>query len=63
MYDKDNLDILLPVNAKKEKQKKSYLDFYKFNLDNDVSILRPINQLSRCISDFIQTKIESYEQI
>lgn len=60
-YDKSNVDILIPSNAKKLVQKNSYKNFYTLNLDNNVSILKPIEDIANDIDAFVLTKIESYD--
>lgn len=60
IYDKSNIDILIPDKAKGNKKQKSYFDFYKFNLDNDIPFIKPINKISADIDKFVQAKIDSY---
>ena len=61
VYDKSNIDILIPSYAKKTAPKTSYRNFYKLNLDNDVPILKPIEDIAEGIDLFVLTKIESYD--
>lgn len=59
-YDKANLDLIIPEKAKGNKKQKSYMDFYKFNLDNSISFLKPIEKIVVDIDKFIEVKIDSY---
>ena len=61
-YDKENIDILIPSNAKKTAQKESYRNFYKTNLDNNITILKPIKDIANSVDNFVLTKIESYAE-
>lgn len=61
VYDKSNIDILIPSYAQKTAPKTSYRNFYKLNLDNDVPILKPIEDIAEGIDLFVLTKIESYD--
>lgn len=56
-YDKNNTDILIPEIVKKENQKKSYTDFYKLNLDNDIPIIKPICQVTGDIERFLKIRL------
>jgi len=56
-YDKNNTDILIPEAAKKDKQKKSYTDFYKQNLDNDILIVKPISDVTKDIDNFLKLRL------
>ncbi len=60
VYDKSNLDLLIPNQAKNNKKQKSYFDFYKFNLDNNIPIVRNINKIAEDINKFVALKISSY---
>ena len=62
-YDKDNLELLIPDHAKdNDNKKKSYYDFYKENLDNNISFLRSIDQVETAVDEFIELKIHSYNK-
>ena len=62
-YDKDNLELLIPDHAKdSDNKKKSYYDFYKENLDNSISFLKPIDQVETAVEEFIELKIHSYNK-
>lgn len=63
LYDKDNVDLLLPQKIKRESQKESYRLFYKKNLDNGIPILKPIEEVSMAIDEFISNKIDSYRPL
>lgn len=56
-YDKSNTAILIPEIVKKENQKKSYTDFYKLNLDNDIPIVKPICQVTGDIERFLKIRL------
>lgn len=60
VYDKVNIDLIIPDKAKGNKKQKSYMDFYKFNLDSDISLLKPVEKIVSDIDKFIQIKIASY---
>ena len=60
VHDKSKIDVLLPVNAKKFRQKQSYYDFYRRNLESNIPILRPISEIDGAIKIFLAKKIESY---
>ena len=60
VYDKTAIDALLPVHAKKSRQKQSYHDFYRRNLDCDIPIVRPIREIDGAIKKFVAAKIASY---
>jgi hypothetical protein len=60
VYDKNNIDILLPSKATKDKQKKSYHDFYKLNIDSNIPLLNPITKVTEDIKKFIKERINSY---
>mgnify|MGYP000772318239 CR=1 FL=1 len=60
VYDKSNLDLLIPNQAKNNKKQKSYFDFYKVNLDNNIPIVRNINKIAEDINKFVALKISSY---
>ena len=59
-YDKSNLDILIPAKAKGKKSEKNYYNFYKTNLDNNIPLLKPIDNIEIGVGKFIQAKIDSY---
>lgn len=61
VYDKSKFAILIPSWAKKEKQKKTYEDFYKTNLEKNISILKPIESVTADIYKYIDLKIASYK--
>lgn len=63
LYDKDNVDLLLPQKINRESQKESYRLFYKKNLDNGIPILKPIEEVSMAIDEFISNKIDSYRSL
>lgn len=60
IYDKSKFDILIPSWAKKERQKKTYENFYKTNIANNVAILKPIKAVTADIYKYIDLKIASY---
>lgn len=59
-YDKDNINILIPKYATKEKQKNSYRTFYKTNIDKNLSIVCPIDKLQEQISNYLKKRIQAY---
>ncbi len=62
IYDKSRIDILAPEKAKGNKKEKSYLDFYKLNLDSDIPFVKPISKIATDIDKFVQKKIDSYSK-
>ncbi|QHE62593.1 hypothetical protein FHE72_17355 [Rossellomorea vietnamensis] len=48
---------LIPINAIKEKQKESYRDFYKLNLQSNVSLLKDIEKIGNSLNDYVETLI------
>ena len=54
-YDKEKLELLIPEKAKSE----CYKAFYKENLDKDIPILKPIDEIEDDIEIYIETKLES----
>lgn len=60
--DKSMIDMLIPENAKKDKQKSSYREFYKLNIDNNTPIMKPIKKVTEDIKKFIEAKIASYSR-
>ncbi len=51
---------LIPVGAKKEKQKQSYAEFYRRNLEDGIPFVRPIGAVEKEIRTFLAAKIASY---
>lgn len=62
-YDKENIEILMPVGATKERQKNSYKSFYELNSRNNVAMLKSIEEVKRGIQSCIESKIESYKNL
>lgn len=60
VYDKANIDLIIPDKAKGNKKQNSYMDFYKFNLNSDISLLKPVEKIVSDIDKFIKIKIASY---
>lgn len=54
---------MIPEKAKGNKKQKSYFDFYKYNLDNDISIVKTISKVPADIDNFVQAKIDSYGEM
>ena len=54
-YDKEKLELLIPEKAKSE----CYKAFYKENLDKDIPILKPVDEIEDDIEIYIETKLES----
>lgn len=52
---------LMPVEAKREKQKKSYMDFYKENLTLKKWIIRNIEDVNTEIQKYLELRIEESE--
>lgn len=60
IYEPDKIDCLLPLNITKERQKKSYSEFYKQNIDAKTPIIKPIDEISDAIDMFVEDKIATY---
>lgn len=52
---------LIPINATKDKQKQSYMNFYKENLKSGKSIIRDIGDVNAEIKNYLRLKIEESE--
>lgn len=52
---------LIPINATKDNQKKSYMSFYKENLESGNSIIRDIVDVNVGIKEYLRLKIEESE--
>lgn len=52
---------LIPVNAKKELQKQSYMKFYKENIGLNNAIIRDISNVQVEIEDYLRMRIEESE--
>lgn len=60
---KENIDeninkYLMPKCAKKDRQKESYIDFYKINLENNIPIIRNIESTYDEIKEYLNLKIQ-----
>ncbi|WP_066231566.1 hypothetical protein [Metabacillus fastidiosus] len=53
---------LIPKRVKKEKQKNSYMDFYKENILLDIPIVRDIPEVLNEIEDYLALRIEESEE-
>ncbi len=62
VYDDEDINILIPEYARKDKIRKNYFDFYEFNLKNKISILRTMEEVTKGVKKFVEDKIESYEE-
>lgn len=62
-HEKENIEILMPAAALKERQKNSYKSFYELNLRNNVAMLKSIEEVKRGIQSCIESKIESYKNL
>lgn len=60
VYDKNQIDILIPKNVKQEKQRNSYNEFYKGNIDKGISIVRPTNNFEKAIESYIDLRLDSF---
>ena len=63
VYNNTEVDILLPENAKREKQKTTYRKFYELNLSNKIAMVRPIDKVGWSVDDFIAKKLDTYKGI
>lgn len=63
LYDLENSinKYLMPVNARKDHQKKSYMDFYKENLQLKKHIIRSISDVYDEVKDYLRLKIQENE--
>lgn len=53
---------LIPKRVKKEKQKNSYMDFYKGSILLDIPIIRDISDVLNEIEDYLELRIEEMEE-
>ena len=60
VYDKQNIKLLLPNYAKKQKQIDSYYRFYEENIKKNIPIVKPIEMVPDGIDDYLCKKIGSY---
>ena len=49
---------LVPNYAEKQRQKESYINFYKRNLESNIAIIRDIDSTYEEISEYLNLKIE-----
>lgn len=54
---------LIPLKADKQRQKDTYLNFYKDNLENGISLLSDMHKISSNIDEYINMKIEERIQV
>lgn len=59
--DKSRIDLLIPKKCN-SRQMKSYEEFYRNNIDSNIQILRPIEQIDSRIREYLLNKINSYAQ-
>lgn len=57
-YNKSGINILIPENAKKTKQKNSYIKFYNQNIKNNIPIIKPINEIKDDINKYLKKRLD-----
>lgn len=62
VYDKNNVEALLPSSITRQNQKTSYSTFYKQNLDAEIPIVKPVDEIADAIDMFVMEKIDSYSE-
>lgn len=54
---------LMPLNARKDRQKKSYMNFYKENIERKKPIIRNLEGVTREIQEYLDLRIEESEEV
>lgn len=60
-YSKYEIDVLLPENAKRDKQISTYRKFYQNNIDKKIPILCTLDKVKEHIANYLKSRIKSYE--
>ena len=62
VYEPQNIELLLPKFAKKQKQKDAYYRFYEENIKQSIPIVRPVEMIAAEIENYLDKKIKTYFQ-
>lgn len=55
-------EYLIPHNATKQRQKNSYLNFYKENLSSHISLIMEISDVIESINEYLELRVKEYEE-